>query len=276
MPINDQIADHYAHGALIEAIEAGVRRLGKTPETISVHDLAGVDEFHVGGRQASEDFFDQLGFGASHHLLDIGCGLGGAARFIADKTDCMVSGIDLTDEYIEAGDVLNEWTGLAGRVDLTEGSALDLPYEKAAFDGAYMLHVGMNIEDKAQLFSGIHACLKPGATFGIYDVMRTGDGDLAYPVPWAASEATSFLASPGAYRDALEAAGFEITGMRERRTFALDFFAGMKARMASAEGPPALGLHVLMGMNTGAKMQNIIANIEAGLIAPVELIARKT
>ncbi len=276
MSVSEQVARHYDHGALIEAIEAGIRRIGKTTETITVDDLAGVDEFHVGGRRASIDFFSQLGFSASDHLLDIGCGLGGAARYVASALGARVSGIDLTEDYIEAGEEMNAWTGLSDKIDLHEGNALDLPFASGAFDGAYMLHVGMNIEDKNTLFRGVSNCLKPGAVFGVYDIMRTGGGELTFPVPWAATPATSFVSAPDQYTTALQAAGFEIIATRERRQFALDFFAQMTAHADAPDGPPPLGLHILMGMSIKAKMKNIIANIEAGMIAPVEMIARKS
>jgi ubiquinone/menaquinone biosynthesis C-methylase UbiE len=54
----------------------------------------------------------------------------------------------LTDEYVETGRVLCGWVGLGERVSLHQGSALSMPFADGAFDGAYMLHVGMNIEDK--------------------------------------------------------------------------------------------------------------------------------
>jgi hypothetical protein len=48
-----------------------------------------------------------------------------------------------------------------------------------------MIHVGMNVEDKPALFTGVHRVLKQGGTFAVFDVMRTREGELSYPVPWA-------------------------------------------------------------------------------------------
>jgi len=73
----------------------------------------------------------------------------------------------------------------------------------------------------------------------------------------------------------LQGAGFDILAERNRRDFALAFFADLRTRTAAAGGPPPLGLHVLMGKNTPEKVQNMIDNISRGHIAPVELIARK-
>ncbi len=275
MPDHQTVAQHYTHGGLLDAIRKGVIALGKTPATVNVDDIAPVDEFHIGGRKASVEFFDQLHFSSSHHVLDVGCGLGGPARFAASRYGCRVTGIDLTPEYVETGKVLCQWTGLDDRVSLHQGSALAMPFSGGAFDGAYMMHVGMNISDKAKLCSEVHRTLRTRSLFGIYDIMRIGDGDLTYPVPWATTAATSVVSSPEQYKAALRDAGFAIVVERNRRDFALGFFEELRARTAAASGPPPLGLHVLMGASAPTKIQNMIANIAAGRIAPVEVIARK-
>lgn len=272
----DSIADHYTHGALLAAIREGLAKLGKTPETVTIDDLGPIDEFHIGGRGASEDFLGQLELGAATHVLDVGCGLGGGSRFVASRFGGRVTGIDLTPEYVATGRALCGWVGLEDRIDLRQGSALDLPFEDGGFDAAYMMHVGMNIADKERLVGEVARVLKAGGTFGIYDVMRTGDGDLAFPVPWAMSGETSAVATPGQYRNALEKAGFTLSAERNRKDFALEFFAELTAKAAAAEGPPPLGLHILMGETRAEKLKNMIVNISAGLIAPVELIAGKS
>ena len=105
--------------------------------------------------------------------------------------------------------------------------------------------------------------------------MRTGDSELSYPVPWATTPALSAVATPAEYREALKKACFAIVAERNRRDFALAFFDQLRARTAAAGGPPALGLHILMGRNTPDKVQNMIQNISGGRIAPVEMVARK-
>jgi SAM-dependent methyltransferase len=150
-----------------------------------------------------------------------------------------------------------------------------MPFDDMSFDGAYMLHVGMNIEDKEKLASEVARVLRPGSSFGIYDVMRTGPGDLSYPVPWASTADLSAVAEPELYRKALQDAGFTVVAERNRRDFALAFFAELRAKTAASGGPPALGLHVLMGKSTPEKVGNMIDNISNGHIAPIELIARK-
>lgn len=269
-----RVADHYARGDLVAAIRDGLARQGKTESTVTAEDLAPVDEFHIGGRDATEELVRQLTLTESDHVLDVGCGLGGPARQIAARYGCHVSGIDLTRDYVEAGNVLSGWLQLERRVSLQHGDALAIPFADGSFTAAYMLHVGMNIADKSALFAGVARVLQAGGRFAIYDVMRIGDGDLSYPLPWSSASETNAIASPAQYRDALSAAGFEIVSDRNRRDVALDYFAQQRAQVAAA-GPAALGVHTLMGVRRPEMVRNMSESIAAGRIAPVEIIARK-
>ena len=269
------VSKHYTHGRLLDTIRTGVEALGKSPDTVSVEDLGPVDEFHIGGRVATESFLDQLGLRTEDHVLDVGCGLGGASRFVAQRYGCRVTGIDLTREYIETGRVLCSWVGLEDRIALDQGDATALSYSDGAFDKAYMMHVGMNIADKQRLIAELHRVIRPGGCLGIYDVMRIGNGDLTLPVPWAASADANAVASPDEYKDTLKAAGFQLLAERNRREFAVEFFARLQANAATAQGPPPLGLHILMGETAPVKVKNMIENISENRVAPVELIAEK-
>ncbi|RDH80694.1 MAG: SAM-dependent methyltransferase [endosymbiont of Galathealinum brachiosum] len=270
------VSNHYLHGDLLKAIETALPKLGKTTDSITIEDLAPIDEFHIGGRQATENFLSQLNFSDKEHLLDIGCGLGGASRYISNKYNNRVTGIDLTDEYITTGNTLSTWLNLHNQVNLHQGSALSMPFQDESFDGAYMMHVGMNIENKTQLFKEIFRVLKPGTSLGVYDVMQNNDGDLIYPVPWASNKNTSYLAQPGQYKTALQEAGFVVTKDNNRRDFALDFFKALREKTEANGGPPPLGLHTLMQESTADKIKNMIHNITEGYIAPVEIISHKT
>ena len=115
---------------------------------MTIEDLGPVDEFHIGGRLATESFLAQLNFSEQKHVLDVGCGLGGASRFVASKYNNKVTGIDLAQEYIDTGNALSSWVNMDKQITLYQGSALYMPFEDEMFDGGYMMHVGMNIEDK--------------------------------------------------------------------------------------------------------------------------------
>lgn len=275
MPDTTIVTEHYSQGALIAAIRSALERQGLTPDSVGIDDLAPVDEFHTGGRKATEHLLDQLDIGPDDRLLDLGCGLGGASRLAAQRYGCRVTGIDLTPDFVEAGTTLCRWVGLDGLVRLEVGDASATPFDDAAFDKAYMLHVGMNIADKAGLAREIFRLIKPGGTVGLYDMMRTADGALAYPVPWASDARGSALATPDDYKSALRAAGFAVTAECNRRDFALDFFARVKAAAAKTQAPPALGIHLVMGDTAPVKIGNMIDGIAAGILAPIELIAQK-
>ncbi|MGA1858973.1 class I SAM-dependent methyltransferase [Azospirillum sp. 11R-A] len=274
MKIEQSVAQHYSHGSLERTILAALAASGKDIEHLTLADLAPVDEFHIGGRQATIEFAEQMGLAPGLNLLYIGSGLGGASRYFASERGCRINGIDLTDEYVRVAEALARRVGLESRVAYRQGSALALPFEAGTFDGAYMLHVGMNIPDKERLFAEIRRVLRPGGVIGIYDVMRQGEGDLTFPLPWASSAGTSFVESADAYRAMLKGAGFAVEKERSRRESAIEFFRRMRAQAAQSGGPPPLGLHILMGDSAQRKAANMSDILERGLIAPTEIIGR--
>lgn len=275
MSYDKSVSAHYDHGNLLNAIETALPAIDKTVDTITIEDLAPVDEFHIGGRIATDNLLNQLNFPKKSLLLDVGCGLGGAARYVTSTHKHQVTGIDLTAEYIATGKAINHWLNLDNLVSLECGSALSMPYQNNSFDGGYMLHVGMNIDDKVSLFSEIYRVLKPGTTFGIYDIMRQNDGALLYPVPWANNNETSKLSTPEYYIKALEQAGFKISKVNNRRDFSVEFFKKLRDKTAAKTSPPPLGLHILMQEDAASKVGNMVENIKQNLIAPIEIIALK-
>ncbi|MGH4000065.1 MAG: class I SAM-dependent methyltransferase, partial [Pseudonocardiaceae bacterium] len=197
--VNEQaIGRHYSHGELEREILNVLSMLGADLENLDPDQLAPVDEFHIGGRLATVALANQLDLRPGLHVLDVGSGLGGTARYLARRHAVHVTGIDLTEEYVRVAASLSRRAGLAQFVQFRHGSATDLPFPDGSFDRACMLHVGMNVEDKAALFAEVRRVLVGGGSFGVYDVMRVGSGEVVYPVPWAATSATSFLAETGA------------------------------------------------------------------------------
>jgi ubiquinone/menaquinone biosynthesis C-methylase UbiE len=272
----DTLETHYTHGALLAAIRAGVQTLGKSPDTVTIEDLGPVDEFHIGGRVATKSFLDHLAIAANDHVLDVGCGLGGASRFAVQQYGCRVTGIDLTREYVTTGTVLCDWVQLGHRITLEHGDATATPFARDTFNNAYMMHVGMNILNKQALALELHRVVRPGGRIGIYDVMRVGKGDLRFPVPWATTPDASHVSSPEEYKAALEGAGWRVIAEHNRRDFAREFFSQLLARVGGVGGPPPLGLHILMGDDAPEKVRNMVENISQNRLAPVELIAEST
>jgi ubiquinone/menaquinone biosynthesis C-methylase UbiE len=204
-------------------------------------------------------------------LLDVGCGIGGRARYFAAEHGCEVTGIDLTEEFVEVAKSLTAMLRLDGLVKFKTGSALDLPFESETFDRASMIHVGMNIADKAGVFREVRRALKSDGIFALFDIVRTADGPIRYPVPWASDEETSFVADSKTYRDAMESAGFRVDQVRSQKASAVEATQRAMARMAQ-NGPPVLGLQLLMGEKTRPMVANVLAMMQDGLLEPVEMI----
>lgn len=272
--IEDAVADHYTTEDLLGRIAGALEASGVDPHAPLPEDLKAVDEFHTGGLAATDALLDQVPIDRSTRVLDIGSGLGGTARHIAHRYGPNVTGVDLTLVFVETARALSALVGLEGKTHYLEGSALELPIQDASADLATLFHVGMNISDKAAMFAEAARVLAPGGIFALFDVMQVGAGPLTFPFPWAEEAQFSFVDSPAVYRQAAEQAGLDLAAERDRRDFALDYFAQVFAKIG-AEGPPALGIHLLMRETAGQKLQNYVACCEAGLIAPVEMIFRK-
>jgi MPBQ/MSBQ methyltransferase len=267
------VAEHYGVPDLTDRILKAMVAAGIDADRVAPEQLAPVDEFHIGGRAATIHAVARMGLRASDHVLDVGCGIGGATRYLASTVGCQVTGIDLTPAYIAAAEELARRTGLAGRVAYRVASALAMPFANAAFDAAITLHVAMNIKDRSGLYREVARVLKPGAVLCVYDVMRGERDGLRFPVPWAETPATSHLTTPQEMEGLLRDAGFEIRETEDRTTFARDFFRHSLAK--SAAGALPLGLHIVMGASAREKFQNMLANVESGAIAPTLMIAQR-
>ncbi len=267
------VAAHYGDADLLARIRGGLKAAGLDETALRAEDLAPVDEFHIGGREATVHAVAKMGLNAGMSVLDVGCGIGGAARYLAAEIGCRVSGIDLTPDYIAAAKALTDMTGLSDKIAFETASALDMPFEDAAFHAAITIHVAMNIAARAELYAEIARVLKPGAVFCAYDVMKMNGEDLTFPVPWAETPATSFLATPDDMRGLLDAAGFEVLEVEERRVMAIEFFE--RRIVPPGTPPPPLGVHLVMGESAPVKFKNTLENLRKGRIAPVVMIARR-
>lgn len=274
--IEAEVARHYTTGALTQRVRDALIASGVDPDAATVADLKAGDEFHTGGVAATDNLFSQLSPTHATRVLDVGCGIGGTSRYVADRYDARVTGVDLTPEFVETAKALSELVGLSNKVDFVVGSALDMPLPDAGFDLAVMLHVGMNIEDKAGLFAEVSRVLATGGTFALFDVMAGQVAEpLAFPLPWSTQPETSFVHTPEVYKQAADAAGLTLDTESDRTDFALDFFEEVFAKVAK-DGPAPLGIHLMMGETAPEKFQNYVANLKAGRIRPTEMIFKKT
>lgn len=275
MDVEKEVARHYTHADLTGSVLAALRGAGHDLDRLTTADLAPVDEFHLGWHPQTVGLATRLAFPPGTRLLDIGAGIGGPARHFAEAHGCSVTGIDLTPAFVAAATELSARTGLADKTRFVEGSALSLPFADASFDAATLIHVGMNIADKPRLFAEARRVLVPGGTFALYEVMRVGEGALPFPQPWADTEATSFVETPATYHDLLAAAGFRVTLEEDRTPFVRELAHNMREK-AAAEGPPRLGLQVIIGPTASDRMANLFQSLEKSILAPVEMVATAT
>ena len=269
------VSDHYNSVDLLSRIERAIGEIGRTPDTVTIEEIAPLEDFHIGGRAATAALLPRLELKEEMRALDIGCGTGGAARYGAHRYGCKVDGIDLTLNFIEAGKTISSWLNLSSRVHLHHRSAMDTGFDEDTFDRAWMFHVGMNIEHMRELFSEVKRVLKPGGQFLIYDIMRGEDdaSPLAFPMPWASDPSISFVRGADTYEEHLEAAGFAIDGIEPQRDIAAAFFE----RIAASKGnpPPAISTATLMGASAAEKSANLLAAWQSGQIMPTAILVRK-
>ena len=271
MDIDKTIGEHYGRIGLEESILAGLVALGRDTDHIDPEDIASVDELHVGGSDSVRVLAQNVGLVPGSRVLDVGSGLGGPARLYAREFGAIVDGIDVTPRFVSTATSLTARSGLAHAVTFTLGSALDMPFADAEFDAATMIHVGMNIRDKATLFQSVARVLKQGGMFAIFDFMVVGERLPKYPLPWADSADTSFLVSPDDYSSMLGDAGFGIDKQESWLKYALDVPEPMNPQNAEVE-PTPVGLNLILGPNVSLRMENIAAAMAQGILAPIEIL----
>lgn len=272
--VNEAVQTHYGRLDVGSLILEALEKAGKDLEQLTPEDLAPVDEFHIRGRTATLELARAAGLDANKHVLDVGSGIGGTSRCLAREFGCRVTGIDLTDEYCRAAEMLSNKVGLADKVDYRQGDATKLPFDDGVFDVVWTEHVAMNIPDKTRLYEEMHRVLKPGGTLAIYDVLAGPSGSVLFPVPWARTPDTSFLVQPNELRRLLEGAGFSIAEWTDTTEAGLAWFISLAEKIRK-EGFPLVGFHLLLGPDFREMAQNQGKNLQEGRIVLGQIVARK-
>lgn len=274
MAVDPRIQEHYASADIVGRIRAALAAVNGADAPITVEALAPIDHFHGRRLAATKEMAERLGPRAGEEILDIGCGIGGPARWIAATFDCRVTGVDLIPEFCAAARELNAITGLADKVRIVEGSATDLPLPDAAFDRAYSQNAVMNIADKPAFYREALRVLRPGGVFALSALCLGPTGAPAYPAPWAETAATSFLVTPEEMRAGLAEAGFEIVSFRDTSAEIMAQQRRHREQLENAPLPP-LGVHIVMGARMREAQIVSRRNHEEGRVATIEALMRK-
>lgn len=267
------VGQHYGTTQLESRVLEALRNADSDAQRVNWADLVPLDQFHVRGLAATKEMAEALDLCAGATVLDIGCGLGGSARFLAANYGCHVTAIDLNEPFIDVARLLTQMTAL----DVTYAvmDALNLIFEDNSFDYAWTQHAAMNIQERASLYANIHRVLKPGARFAIYDVTAGDKGTLVFPVPWARTPDISFLLTHTEMRAALRDAGFVEISWIDQTAAGIKWFEEQQSARAAGKPQAVLGLHVIMGPDFPAMAANFGRNLKEGRAGLVQIIAEK-
>ena len=199
---------YWGRAGLDRAIVDALTAAGKDISALTIDDLAPADQFHGGGKPATQRLARLAGLRPGLRVLDVGGGLGGPARTLAVEFGCTVTIVDLTESYVNAGRALTGLLDLEDQVTHRIGNALALPADGAPYDVVWTQNSGMNIADKERLYASFARMLAPGGLLVFQEPMAGPGGPTIYPVMWARSDEQSFLRSPDEMRSLIEAAGF--------------------------------------------------------------------
>lgn len=253
--------NHYEHSDLLEKILGTLSDQEIDIEHLTRQDITGFDEFHLQGAIISEQLAKKLQIRSSDHVLDLGCGIGGACRMLSDVYGCHVTGIDITPSYIKTANELTRRVGLGDKIKYVEGSVLSLPFPNALFDLVWTQHVQMNIKDKRSLYDEVSRVLKSGGQFLYYDIFAgQQEDDLKFPVPWAEEKQQSFLMDHREMKTYFDAVVWMQEDTENHTRRCLQALEETLSPRPDTKSTP-LNLSLLMRNSTREKLANLLDNL---------------
>jgi MPBQ/MSBQ methyltransferase len=271
----ESVNQHYDREGLASSILEELTRAGLDVENLSLDDLAPIEEFHIGGRDATTKLAELVDVSQDMLVLDVGCGIGGPARALASTFGCKVTGVDLTEGFCAAAEMLTKRTQLADKVIIQQADACNLPFDDASFDLVWMQHVSMNIPDKARLYGESRRVLSGSGRLAVYEILAGSMSDLHFPVPWARAASISHLATPDELKKTLEQVGFREINWEDVTEDSATWFRTVLNRIAE-QGPPPLSLATIVGSDFPVMAQNVLRNLEEDRLRVVRAVFAPT
>lgn len=267
------VQQHYGSADIVSRILAAVPWVPGNA-ALTAAQLYPFDQFHGRELAATRDHAALLSPGPTAHLLDIGAGIGGPARYFAATFGCKVSGIDLTPEFVTAANALSALCKLSALVDFQQADAVALPFPAAMFDHATCFYVGMNLPDKPAVLAEVVRVLKPGGRL-IWTEVSSGNGPPHYPLPWARQPGDSQVEPQSSLVAKVSAAGFALDAVTDETRLQLD----MAQKIRESGQQPSAGQNqaneVVLGADFGERRRNFIQSMGQGLITSTLILAHK-
>lgn len=212
----DQVTDFYdTHPINEHQILEKLERDGVDLNALSEDQLQAYDQDHYGGLAANDKLAELAGITASTQVLDVCCGMGGPARYLAHKYGCRVTGNDLTQSRVDGATKLTAMAGLDDRITFRQGNALDLAFDDGAFDVVISQESFCHIPDKDRLIAECVRVLKPGGRMAFTDIMTT-ERTAPMALERLSREMTmAELSSPEAYRRRFTDNGCEVESFED-------------------------------------------------------------
>ena len=157
-----------------QILDAVVAR-GITPDAITEAVLQQHDQDHYGGTAATDRLIAEAAVRAEDVVLDVCSGMGGPARYLAWKTGCDATGLDLTASRVDGATELTRVAGLSESVRFVHGNALDMPFHDASFTLAIAQESFAHIPDKPRLLAECGRVLQPGGRLVFSDILHRGN-----------------------------------------------------------------------------------------------------
>jgi SAM-dependent methyltransferase len=273
--VEQGVKTHYSSFGQRAPILAALAKRGISTVGVTPAQLAPYDQFHTGGAVATQRLSDLLAPRPNDRILDLGSGLGGPARMLSDIKGCEVTGIDLAPHFVEAAAYFSGLTGQSERVRFQQGSATALPFSDATFDGAWQLHVSMNVAEKDVMYTEVSRALKSGSHFVIHDPVRGASGAVTFPVPWASEPGLSFLWSREEILSCLESKSFEIVDAYDATAEGLAWFDEMDAARKKPAAQESKSNVSQVPNSLEVMTKNHRANLESGAVKILTVVGRK-